>query len=327
MLNLGDYFVTTKGGFCPLRIEEYSKSFDKVFVFCLGNKSIKKFNNNTTIYSGNILKWIYYFIKIPKKNIEFIKIQDLYVGGGLGALFSIFLKVPLVMRCGGEWKYKNNSVINIIKNFIGWISRKIIFLKISKIVFNSKYVQRKVLYKKDINSSVVYNGVDLKKFYPKKKLLTKKPGKLIYVGRVRYDKGLTYLRDAMKKLNNYNLTVIGKGPLIEELNNEKNIKCLGRIEHDNIPDKLREHDMFVLPTLPESSESFPSALIEAIACGLPVVATDVAGISEIIQKDKLIKAYSSEKIIERIKKPAKINKIKLDAKTQLKRLRKELFGK
>ncbi len=130
----------------------------------------------------------------------------------------------------------------------------------------------------------------------------------------------------MKKLNNYNLTVIGKGPLIEELNNEKNIKCLGRIKHDNIPDKLREHDMFVLPTLPESSESFPSALIEAIACGLPVVATDVAGISEIVPKDKLIKPYSSKEIIERIKKPAKINNIKLDATTQLKKLRKELFG-
>lgn len=325
MLNLGDYFVTTKGGFCPLRIEAYSKGFDKVFVFCLGNKSIKKFNNNTTIYSGNIIKWLYYFLKIPKKNIKVIKIQDLFVGGCLGAIFSIFLKVPLVMRCGGEWKYKNNSIINIIKNFIGWISRKVIFLRISRIVFNSNYLQRKVLYKKNINSSVVYNGVDLKKFYPKKKL-SKEPVKLIYVGRVRYDKGLTYLRDAMKKLNNYTLTVIGTGPLIEELNNEKNIKCLGRVKHDNIPKKLREHDIFIFPTLPESSESFPSALIEAIACGLPVVATDVAGISEIVPKDKLIKPYSSIEIIERIKKPTKINKIKLDATTQLKKLRKELFG-
>lgn len=333
MLNLGNYFVTTKGGFCPQRIKEYSTHFDKVYVLCLGNQGIKKFNLNTKIYSGNIIKWIYYFSKLKKEGITFVKIQDYSMGGVLGVIFSKILKAKLVMRCGGTWEHKNNSLNNILKNLIIRITKSIVLKNVSKIVFNSEYVKNKVLNARKIKKCVVYNGVDKKRFYPifKKKI----DKKLIYVGRVRKDKGLLYLRDAMKTLKEYSLTIVGEGPLKDELSKEKNIKCIGKINHDEIPNLLREHDIFIFPTLPESSESFPSSVLEAMACGLPIIATNVAGIPEMMDNEKnciLIKPYSVNAIEKAIKdiKTLKISynpNLIYNAKIQLKKLARELFEK
>lgn len=319
MLNLGDYFVTTKGGFCPQRINEYSKQFDRIYVFCLGNEGKKKFNKNTFVYSGSLLKWIYFFLKIDKKNIRFVKIQDYTLGGVLGVIFSKILKVPLVMRCGGTWEHKGFSFKNIVLK----ITKPIVFSNVSKIIFNSNYIKDKVLLKKKIDHKVIYNGVDLKKFYPAKKKFEKK---ILYVGRVRKDKGLLYLKEAMRKLPDYNLTVVGEGDLKKEIDKEDNIRCIGRKKHERIADIMRKHDIFVLPSLPESSESFPSSLLEALACGLEVIATDVAGIPEIIPKKYIIKPYSSDAIVKAIKnKRFYKNHRVFDIRKQLKKLNEGLF--
>lgn len=339
MLNLGNYFVTAKGGFCPQRIEEYSKHFDHVDVFCLGDKGIRKFNDKVTIHSGNILKWFSFFKKIKNNNIKFVKIQDYSLGGFLGVLFSKKLKTKLVMRCGGTWEHKNNSVINVLKNLIILFTKSIVLSNVSKIVFNSQYIKNKIIKNRKINNSVIYNGVNLKKFYPVKN--KKFENKIIFVGRVRKDKGLLYLRDAMTQLPEYNLTIVGDGPLLKELNKEKNICCIGKKSHDEIPQILRKHDIFVLPSLPESSESFPSSLLEAMASGLGIIATRVAGIPEMIEEEKtgiLVEPRSSKELIESLKK---LNDKKLrvslreesrkkilknyDKDIQLKKLSKELF--
>ena len=70
MLNLGNYFVTTQGGFCPQIIKEYCKHFDHIDVFCLGNEGKQQFSKNVTVYSGGVLKWFSFFNQIEKETLQ-----------------------------------------------------------------------------------------------------------------------------------------------------------------------------------------------------------------------------------------------------------------
>lgn len=346
MLNLGDYFVTTQGGFCPQRIDEYRKHFDKVFVFCLGNKGKQEMRNNVTVYSGPLLRWYSFFRKIEKNNVAFVKIQDLFVGGWLGVRFSRKLKVPLVLRCGGEWNYKPNSLVNFIKAIISYFTKRKVLSTASKIVFNSKYISKKVLDGKKVNVSheIVYNGVNTQLFNPAESKQTNKPLNLLYVGRVRKDKGLSYLMSAMSITKKWNLTIIGSGNYLSVISDKNlpNVKLLGKVAHKDIPGHLASADAFILPSLPESSESFPSSVLEAMASGLPVIASRIAGIPEMIADGTegiLISPHSSEHIINALKAleddetraelgEAARKKVMLSFRkdTQLPVLSKKLFG-
>jgi glycosyltransferase involved in cell wall biosynthesis len=81
------------------------------------------------------------------------------------------------------------------------------------------------------------------------------------------------------------LIIAGTGPLKEPLNElagqlgiQHKIRLLGA--RTDIPEVLNALDLFVLPSL---SEGMPNAVLEAMACGLPVVATEVGGVSEVVE--------------------------------------------
>ena len=149
---------------------------------------------------------------------------------------------------------------------------------------------------------VIYNGIDLNKFIfqdkkarkeIRKELNLKKDDKvLISIGRLFKAKGYPYLIEAIKilksKYPDIKLLIIGEGEeknkletQTRELNLEKNIFFLGRKE--NVSNCLNASDIFVLASL---WEGFGLAIVEAMACGLPVITTNVGGIPEIIQ-DKI----------------------------------------
>ncbi|MBN1478541.1 glycosyltransferase, partial [Candidatus Sumerlaeota bacterium] len=79
------------------------------------------------------------------------------------------------------------------------------------------------------------------------------------------------------------LDIIGEGPLRAALEtlarSNPRIHFLGSVPHDELPSHLHRATAFVLPSL---YEGHPKTLIEAMACGLPVIATDVPGIREVI---------------------------------------------
>ena len=94
-------------------------------------------------------------------------------------------------------------------------------------------------------------------------------------------KGLNYLIDAARSID-AQFMVIGDGPernnlesLIAKYNLGNKIKILGAKE--NAADYLPQFDIFVLPSV---KEGFPYAILEAMAAGLPIVATPVGGIPE-----------------------------------------------
>lgn len=143
---------------------------------------------------------------------------------------------------------------------------------------------------------LIYNGVELDKFGNKKFREAKRKELGIdantcvigTVGRIHPQKGHELLIEITEELllehKSLLFLIIGKGYLEKELT--RKIKSLNLSEHflllgerEDIPELLSCMDIFVLPSL---REGFPNVIMEAMASSLPVVATDVGGIREII---------------------------------------------
>ena len=116
---------------------------------------------------------------------------------------------------------------------------------------------------------------------------------LLYSGRLngpREQKGIDVLLSSLPLVVRHHdvaLNLIGTGPRLEqygaqaeELNMHRYVKFLGFIEHDKMPAYYAQADLFVLPS---RRESFGLVLAEAMACGLPVVATTAGAIPEVVE--------------------------------------------
>jgi glycosyltransferase involved in cell wall biosynthesis len=108
------------------------------------------------------------------------------------------------------------------------------------------------------------------------------------VARLHESKGVQYLpaiaRELIRTLPSAKILVAGDGPLRNGL--ERDIRGAGLSEslrllgwREDVPDLLAALDAFFLPSV---EESFPRTILEALAAGCPVVATDVGGVGEII---------------------------------------------
>jgi len=145
--------------------------------------------------------------------------------------------------------------------------------------------------------SVIKNGVDTNLFKPmarercRQKLglgLDKKI--ILFIGNLVPVKGINYLIDAFSgisgKHENIELVIVGEGYVKKRLLRQVNklslsdkVRFIPNKPHNEIPLLINACDVFCLPSL---NEGCPNVLLEALACGKPVVATNVGGISEII---------------------------------------------
>jgi glycosyltransferase involved in cell wall biosynthesis len=150
---------------------------------------------------------------------------------------------------------------------------------------------------------VLHNGVDLNRFKPlaglkdeiREKLgISKSATVAISVRRLVYKNGIDTLIEsaetAIKKNPRLVFLVVGTGPdfeqvkaKIKQLGIEKNLRLTGFISDADLPFYYNTADFFVLPS--KSGEGLPLVALEAMACGLPVIATNVGGTSEILTKD------------------------------------------
>jgi glycosyltransferase involved in cell wall biosynthesis len=150
---------------------------------------------------------------------------------------------------------------------------------------------------------VVYNGVDLERFRPiprKREEMRKKLGipmnaiVVLTVRRLVYKNGIDTLIDsakiAIKENPHIIFLVVGKGPDMEnvrvqiaQLGISTNFRLAGFVSDADLPSYYNLSDLFVLPS--KSGEGLPLVALEAMACGLPVVATNVGGIREILIND------------------------------------------
>ena len=140
----------------------------------------------------------------------------------------------------------------------------------------------------------VYNGVDLSMF--KQSTPSTGPIKLLSIGRLIEKKGFGYLVDAARLLRDrgfeFECKIIGDGPergslqkSIQTHRLEKHVDLTGPLPQPEIVDLLAQSSIFVFPAVHDRSgdtDNLPTVLIEAMASRLTLVATDVAGIPEIL---------------------------------------------
>lgn len=148
---------------------------------------------------------------------------------------------------------------------------------------------QRYLHKKFV---ILPNGVDTKRFSPKAIPLARfKDGKinLLFVGRLEERKGIMFLLRAYLRLRSresLRLLIVGDGPLKKEakqlVSTHKlpNVCFLGRVSAKELPSCYATADIFCSPAT--HGESFGIVLLEAMASGLPIVASKIPGYQEVL---------------------------------------------
>src|SRR3989304_4607823 len=145
-------------------------------------------------------------------------------------------------------------------------------------------------------------GINVDEFKFKERKLGCDGVKIITIARLAEKKGLEYSIKAVANLIRTNLglkieyIIIGEGPLRKNLENllleegmNNNIKLLGRMNQSEIKYYMDDADIFILSSvtaLDGDTEGTPTVLMEAQACGLPVVSTRHSGIPEVVLDGK-----------------------------------------
>ncbi len=114
--------------------------------------------------------------------------------------------------------------------------------------------------------------------------------RLLYVGRLSVEKGLTHLLDACSLVDeNYVLDIVGGGPLeaplqaaIDARKLGSRVRLIGTVPRLELGSLYRRSHVFCTPTL---SEPFASVITEALVSGLPVIGTTVGGIPEVVEHE------------------------------------------
>jgi glycosyltransferase involved in cell wall biosynthesis len=136
---------------------------------------------------------------------------------------------------------------------------------------------------------IVHCGVDPHQFRHIE--VRRQARKLLYAGRLAAEKGLPVLFESLKLLGQekyvFELTLVGDGierKYLEELARQMGIAdrlvFAGFASQDGVRDYLLQSDIFILPSF---AEGVPVSLMEAMACGVPVIATHVGGIAELVE--------------------------------------------
>ncbi|MGH7829459.1 MAG: glycosyltransferase family 4 protein, partial [Candidatus Binatia bacterium] len=102
------------------------------------------------------------------------------------------------------------------------------------------------------------------------------------------EKGVSTLLEAWRSLKDVPLKVAGDGPLSEKaramMSREKleNVELLGQRSHDEVVTLMKGAHFLVFPS--EWYEGFPMTLVEALACGVPIVASRLGAMAEIVEE-------------------------------------------
>jgi glycosyltransferase involved in cell wall biosynthesis len=160
-----------------------------------------------------------------------------------------------------------------------------VFRKADRIVVTTDWMKDMVINRYRLAEDRVYvipNYVDTELFSPRKAPFNDSK-KVCFVGRLEAQKNPLALIKAIQDTE-VELIVVGDGPLGKDLrefvhSRGLRVKFLGNLPNRELPAIMNSAQLFVLPSL---YEGHPKALIEAMACGLPVIGTNVPGIREII---------------------------------------------
>ncbi len=230
------------------------------------------------LFGINTGQWTYWrYRKACDKAIQYVDFpinvvfgHFLYPGGATAAHLGRRLGIPAFVRVGesGDWSVSSVAVETARQEF----------RIISGMVANSSAIAQRMVTDLEIPPAKILteaNGVDRGLFYPRDRHqirarlgVSHERFLIAFVGHFDERKGPNRLLAAVQGLADVGLIFIGAGPIPLE---DSRIVHKGRVLHEQVPEYLSAADIFVLPTLAEGS---CNAVLEALACGLPVVSSN-----------------------------------------------------
>jgi glycosyltransferase involved in cell wall biosynthesis len=145
----------------------------------------------------------------------------------------------------------------------------------------------------DLPIEVIHNAIELSVFTPPRRRPRNEIVRVLFVGRFNAFKNVETLLKAagqLKEMNidEFELHLVGDGerrPILERLVVEtglsKQVRFVGWVDRSQIVERYRQADIFVTAT---RWEGMPNTVLEAMACGLPIVATHASGLDELVRE-------------------------------------------
>lgn len=168
-------------------------------------------------------------------------------------------------------------------------------LKNSNQVFStSRSIHKSILLRYGVDSTIIPFGVNVKLFKPS---LSKTSNQITLgvIKSIEPHNGIEYLIEAFKILNdkdikNIKLNIVGVGQseskikkLVTEYKLKDKVEFFGHVAHHDIVAHYQKLSIFICPSL---RESFGVSVIEASACGIPVIANKISGLKEVVNNNK-----------------------------------------
>lgn len=279
------FYKTVKGN----EIELY-----RPYYVTLGNYGVKLFQNS---YQNAVKRAFHMIVQKP----------DICYGHFWQCIFALYplakkAGIPLFGASGEEdvpyYVHKPESYINEIRQYLSGM--------VNVSTKNQQECLDLGLVDKE-KSVVIPNAIDQTLF---KKLDKKQCRKrfgvagdvfvVTYVGQFMPRKGTLRLNEALKRIGDKKIKAVFIGSGLEDPDYE-GIIYKGRVAHDEVPEWLNASDVFVLPTL---NEGCCNAIIEAMACGLPVISTRAPFNYDILNEYNsiMVDCYNIDEIVCAIKK-------------------------
>ena len=309
-----------------ITILTWSKGEDKKYVDKFPDFDIKV---NDTCLPNRI--WMIYQILVLKKDAsqsDMVILSNQLFGSYIAAIFASIRQIPFLLRFG----YLNS--LQDAHNY-GKLSKKYLFSYIneffsmrlaSKIITTTTTISSAV---KSLNKSltsklhVLPNYVDSSTFFPisSDNLIRIKTQphadkfQIVTTARLSYPKRHDLIIEAISKLSNVKLICVGDGPDKENLQNlssqlNTDVEFVGRVKNDELLHIYHNSHVFVLFS---DYEGHPKSLIEAMACRIAVVGSNVIGISDVLedQHTGLLTGLNATELAEALEK------LQLDEKFRL----------
>lgn len=224
--------------------------------------------------------------EIINNNYDFIHVHWGYPYGYIVAKLAQKYSIPFALHVHGSdihtHPYKNKS---IMEKTVFSINTAYVVFTVSESLKNTILTFNKI-HQKNIN--VTFNGIYLNESLSKK-IQSKKH--IVFIGLLTKQKGADLLIPIFENIQNIDLTIIGNGDLLEQIKEEIKVKklsinILGYKTHTEIKQCMNNFDLLIMPS---RNEGFGLTALEAYSYNIPVIASNVGGLKElVVDKDFLI---------------------------------------
>jgi len=282
----------------------------KPYILAKGRFSHKKIWGVEFYLFPSVFYWLLVFLFAPwlclTKKIDVIVAQSPLIEGFLGTILKKIFKKELIVEIHGDWKEgpflsKKRRLAFIERKFVPFLAKLSLKTadKIRGVAINLVAEAKKIA--PDKKYFIFPTFTDLNDFLNEPDIRFN--NFILFVGHLQKVKGLDYLIEAFDKITTefpaLKLVLIGQGT--EKFQNRDNIKSKGRLSLEQTRAVMKDCYCLVLPSL---SEGLPRVLMEAMALGKPVVASNVGGIPDLIQDSQngfLFEVANSNELAEKLR--------------------------